>query len=63
VRAKLEHFLEIVRGVVTESSAAYELSNVVETALAKALLLAADAGAGTSSVRSPPNWRAGELDA
>ena len=31
----------IVRGVVTESSEAYELSNVVETALAKALLLAA----------------------
>ena len=34
----------IVRGVVTESSEAYELSNVVETALAKALLLAAEAG-------------------
>ena len=34
----------IVRGVVTESSEACELSNVVETALAKALLLAADAG-------------------
>ena len=33
----------IVRGVVTESSEAYELSNVVETALAKALLLAAEA--------------------
>ena len=33
----------IVRGVVTESSAAYELSNVVETALAKALVLAAEA--------------------
>ena len=32
----------IVRGVVTESSEAYELSNVVETALAKALLLAAE---------------------
>jgi hypothetical protein len=31
----------IVRGVVTESSEAYELSNVVETALAKALLFAA----------------------
>ena len=29
--------------VVTESSEAYELSNVVETALAKALLLAAEA--------------------
>jgi hypothetical protein len=28
----------IVRGVVTESSEAYELSNVVETALAKALV-------------------------
>jgi hypothetical protein len=34
----------IVRGVVTESSEAYELSNVVETALAKALVLAAEAG-------------------
>jgi hypothetical protein len=34
----------IVRGVVTESSEAYELSSVVETALAKALLLAAEAG-------------------
>jgi len=34
----------IVRGVVTESSEGYELSNVVETALAKALLLAAEAG-------------------
>ena len=33
----------IVRGVVTESSEAYELSNVVETALAKALVLAAAA--------------------
>jgi hypothetical protein len=32
----------IVRGVVTESSEAYELSNVVETSLAKALLLAAE---------------------
>ena len=32
----------IVRGVVTESSEGYELSNVVETALAKALLLAAE---------------------
>ena len=34
----------IVRGVVTESSEAYELSNVVETALTRALLLAAEAG-------------------
>jgi hypothetical protein len=34
----------IARGVVTESSEAYELSNVVETALAKALVLAAEAG-------------------
>ncbi len=34
----------IVRGVVTESSEAYELSNVVESALARALLLAAEAG-------------------
>jgi hypothetical protein len=33
----------IVRGVVTESSEPYELSNVVETALAKALVLAAEA--------------------
>jgi hypothetical protein len=33
----------IFRGVVTESSEAYELSNVVETALAKALVLAAEA--------------------
>jgi len=33
----------IVRGVVPESSEAYELSNVVETALAKALVLAAEA--------------------
>lgn len=33
----------IVRGVVTESSEAYELSDVVETALAKALVLAATA--------------------
>jgi hypothetical protein len=33
----------IVRGVVTESSEAYELSNVVETALARALVLAAEA--------------------
>jgi len=33
----------IVRGVVTESSQAYELSNVVETALARALVLAAEA--------------------
>jgi hypothetical protein len=34
-----------VRGVVTESSEAYELSNVVETALAKALVLGAGAEA------------------
>jgi hypothetical protein len=34
----------IARGVVTESSEAYELSNVVETALARALVLAAEAG-------------------
>jgi len=33
----------IVRGAVTESSEPYELSNVVETALARALTLAADA--------------------
>ena len=33
----------IVRGFVTESSEAYELSNVVETALARALVLAAEA--------------------
>ena len=33
----------IVRGVVTESSEAYELANVVETALARALVLAAEA--------------------
>jgi hypothetical protein len=33
----------IARGVVTESSDAYELSNVVETALARALVLAAEA--------------------
>ena len=33
----------IVRGVETESSEAYELSNVVETALARALVLAAEA--------------------
>ena len=33
----------LVRGAVTESSKAYELSNVVETALAKALILAAEA--------------------
>ena len=33
----------IARGVVTESSEGYELSNVVETALAKALVLAAEA--------------------
>ena len=33
----------IDRGDVTESSEAYELSNVVETALAKALVLAAEA--------------------
>ena len=33
----------IVRGVVTQSSEAYELSNVVETALARALVLAAEA--------------------
>ena len=33
----------IVRGDVTESSEAYELSSVVETALAKALVLAAEA--------------------
>ena len=33
----------IAHGVVTESSEAYELSNVVETALARALLLAAEA--------------------
>jgi hypothetical protein len=33
----------IVRDVVTESSEAYELSNVVEPALAKALVLAAEA--------------------
>jgi hypothetical protein len=32
----------MVRGVVTKSSEAHELSNVVETALAKALLLAAE---------------------
>ena len=33
----------IVRGVVTQSSEGYELSNVVETALARALVLAAEA--------------------
>ena len=33
----------IARGVVTQSSEAYELANVVETALAKALVLAAEA--------------------
>jgi hypothetical protein len=33
----------ILHGVVTESSGAYPLSNVVETALAKALVLAAEA--------------------
>ncbi len=33
----------IARGDVTESSEAYELLNVVETALAKALVLAAEA--------------------
>jgi hypothetical protein len=33
----------IARGVVTESSEAYEVSNVVETALARALVLAAEA--------------------
>jgi hypothetical protein len=33
----------IVHGVVTESSEACELSNVVETALARALVLAAEA--------------------
>jgi hypothetical protein len=33
----------IVRGDVTESSEAYELSNVVETALARGLVLAAEA--------------------
>ena len=33
----------IARGVVTQSSEAYELSNVVETALARALVLAAEA--------------------
>lgn len=33
----------IVRDAETESSEAYELSNVVETALAKALVLAAEA--------------------
>jgi hypothetical protein len=33
----------IVRDFVTESSEAYELSNVVETALARALVLAAEA--------------------
>jgi len=32
----------IVHAVVTESSEAYKLSNVVETALAKALLLAVE---------------------
>jgi len=34
----------IACGVVTQSPEAYELSNVVETALAKALVLAAEAG-------------------
>ena len=33
----------IVGGLVTESSEAYELSNVVETALTRALVLAAEA--------------------
>jgi len=33
----------IVHGAVTESSEGYELSNVVETALARALVLAAEA--------------------
>jgi len=33
----------IARDVVTESSEGYELSNVVETALARALVLAAEA--------------------
>jgi hypothetical protein len=36
----------IVRGVVTESSEAYELSKVVETALARALVLAAEGAVG-----------------
>jgi len=48
----------IVRGVVTESSEAYEVSNVVESALARALLLAAEAGVVTSLAGSPPSWRA-----
>jgi len=39
---QIVHKCAIVRGVVTKSSEAYELSNVVETALAKALLLAAE---------------------
>jgi hypothetical protein len=37
----------IVRGIATESSAAYELSNVVEMALKKALLLAAEGSVET----------------
>lgn len=44
----------IVRGVVTESSEAYELSNVVETALAKALVLAAEAKRCLSFVQPGP---------
>ncbi len=54
----------IVRDVVTESSEAYELSNVVETALAKALVLAAEAGRWDVVMRIAEEleWR-GEHDA
>jgi len=51
----------IVRGVVTESSEAYELSNVVETALARALVLRRRRSAGTLWVGSPPASRVGDL--
>ena len=46
----------IARGVVTQSSEAYELSNVVETALARALVLAAEAGRWDVSCRSRRSW-------
>jgi len=52
----------IVRGVVTESSEACELSNVVETALVKALVLAAEAKRWASWCRLRASSQGAELE-
>ena len=51
----------IVRGVVTESPDAYELSNVVETGLARALVLAAEARRWDVVMQIADELQGGEL--